>query len=128
MEDDEKASAGFGSYLAYAAYVCIFSYVVAFMETFTIQHFEPYQIHDRAAMYKYGSVFYGIYFVVSFPMHVYLEEAKKPHSLKHYIMNAFATCGMVTLLLDMWRMAIGSIVQECPFEEAHQRIIPFITP
>jgi len=129
MEEGELAKAGgLVATLVYALFVGLFSVAVAFMETFTIQHFEPYEIHDREAMYKYGSVFYALYFVVSFPMHVYLEEAKTPHSLKHYVMNAFATCGMVTLLLDMWRMAIGSIVQDCPFQEAHLRLIPFVMP
>jgi len=78
-------------------------------------------------MYLYGSDFYFIYFIVSFPMHFAIEEGSKT-SLRSTIMNAFATCGMVTLLLDMWRMAIGPIVQNCPFEEAQHRIIPFIQP
>ena len=116
-------------YIGYAVYIGLFSYVLAFMETFTIQHFEPYEIHDRRAMYIYGSVFYALYFVVACPMHFGIDESKGTStSLGSTIVNAFASCGMVTLLLDMYRIALGPIVLNCPFPEARTRSIPFIEP
>jgi len=113
--------------LGYAAFIVVFSFAVAFMETFTIQNFEPYEIYDREAMYKYGSVFYALYFVVSFPMHFSIDETKVS-TLRETVLNAFAACGIITLLLDMWRIFLGPIVPECPFEEAQSRIIPFVQP
>jgi hypothetical protein len=40
----------------------------AFMETLTISAYPDYSFEDRDMAYKLGSAFYGIYFVVSFPM------------------------------------------------------------
>ena len=57
-----------GALAAFVVYLFGFCCVVAFAETFTIQNFEPYHIHDRAAMYVHGSAFYALYFVFFFPM------------------------------------------------------------
>lgn len=45
-----------------------FSYFTAFMEAATLDGFPYYQHTDRWLMYKYGSAFYALYFIVSFPM------------------------------------------------------------
>lgn len=44
------------------------AYLTAFMEAFTLENFPYYEHTDRWLMYKYGSAFYALYFIVSFPM------------------------------------------------------------
>lgn len=51
------------------------SYATAFAETLTISGFPYYAFEDRNMAYTVGSVFYGIYFLVSFPMFQRLNEA-----------------------------------------------------
>jgi len=61
-------------------------------------------------MYVYGSIFYGIYFVVSFPMFLRLDENKgECWAIKNVALDSFACCMIVTLLLDFWRISIGRI-------------------
>ena len=84
--------------------VLVFSYVTAFMETFTIQHFPYYDIPDRWAMYVWGSVFYGLYFVVSFPMFFQLDERGNTWSLWRTTVDAMGCAMMITMLLDAWRL------------------------
>jgi cycloeucalenol cycloisomerase len=50
------------------AVVLCFSYFTAFMETLTISAFPDYSFEDRHMAYTVGSFFYGIYFIVSFPV------------------------------------------------------------
>ena len=50
------------------------AYFTAFMETWTISSFPYYTIRNRAWMYKVGSIFYGLYFIVTFPMYYRLGE------------------------------------------------------
>lgn len=110
------------------AYCC----VVAFAETFTIQNFEYYQIHDRWAMYTYGTAFYAMYFVFTFPMHLGIDEEADSESgqqqwpLSRVVINSFAACGMVTVALELWRVSIGAIVPNCPYPEASACGTPFI--
>jgi cycloeucalenol cycloisomerase len=105
--------------VVFVFYLLGFSCLLAFAETFTIQNFEHYQIIDRNAMYIYGSVFYALYFVFTFPMHLtFDEDAAQPWSLWQVVCNAFAASGMVTIALELWRVAIGSIVPNCPLPEA----------
>jgi len=54
--------------------VVVMAWVTAFMEAFSIQGFPYYHIADRTYMYTVGSIVYGIYFVVSFPMYQRLDE------------------------------------------------------
>jgi cycloeucalenol cycloisomerase len=96
----------------------VMSYFVAFMETWTIQKFPYYAFENEQAMYKYGLVFYALYFIVSFPMFLRLEEpvrqAKgnltiRTKSLSEVALDAFACSMMITLLLDFWRLWVGRI-------------------
>ncbi|CAA2992251.1 cycloeucalenol cycloisomerase [Olea europaea subsp. europaea] len=50
------------------AWILAFSYFIAYLETLAISNFPYYEFVDRASMYKVGSLFYAIYFMVSFPM------------------------------------------------------------
>ena len=57
--------------------VLAMSYAVAFMETLTISNFPYYDFEDRDMAYTVGSAFYGLYFVVSFPVYLRLDEPGK---------------------------------------------------
>lgn len=49
------------------------AYFTAFMETVTISSFPYYTFENRTMAYIYGSAFYGIYFIISFPGFYYLD-------------------------------------------------------
>jgi len=50
------------------------AYTTAFMESLTICGFPYYDFADRHMAYTLGSAFYGIYFLVSFPMFLRVDE------------------------------------------------------
>ena len=60
--------------------VLAMSYATAFMETLTISNFPYYDFEDRAMAYTVGSAFYGLYFVVSFPVYYALDEPGITHT------------------------------------------------
>ena len=62
----------------FVALVLAMAYAVAFMETLTISHFPYYDFEDRDMAYTVGSAFYGIYFIVSFPVHQLVGNAVHP--------------------------------------------------
>ena len=93
--------------------------------------FPYYAIEDREHLYTAGSVIYGLYFIVSFPMfyrldentdHASTEQSKscfKDHSssplrhackcrgtwsLEKTLIDSLAACMIVTILLEMWRL------------------------
>ena len=72
----------------------------------------PYYKHeDKFRMYTIGSLFYAIYFWVSFPVFYTLDEwprsARAP--LWRAAWDALASAMLVTIILDLWRVGIGSI-------------------
>jgi cycloeucalenol cycloisomerase len=64
-------------------------------------------------MYKVGSLFYAIYFFVSFPMFYRMDEeaGKKGYGLWRVVVDALAAGMIVTCLLDFWRLGVGSIYE-----------------
>jgi cycloeucalenol cycloisomerase len=110
--------------------ILAFSYFTAFMETLTISSFPYYSFADRFMAYTLGSAFYGIYFIVSFPVFYRLDEkdatvsdssayskaleskdtlskeyAKcKVYSLYDTVMESMGTGMIVLLLLDFCRL------------------------
>ena len=60
-------------------------------------------------MYRVGSLFYGIYFLVSFPVFFRLDEGHAPWSLAQTAGSSLAACMLVTLLLDFWRLGFGNM-------------------
>ncbi|CAM9208988.1 unnamed protein product [Chrysoparadoxa australica] len=90
--------------------VVFMSYVTAFMETFTISAYPDYFFEDRNMMYSIGSAFYGIYFLVSFPMFYRFDEWPRYHgpvSLLNSCVDSLG-CGMLILLgLDFTRLLLG---------------------
>jgi cycloeucalenol cycloisomerase len=96
---------------AEAAAVFLLAYATAFMETLTIAHFPYYTIANRDAMYRVGSLFYAIYFFVSFPAFFRMDEAPRGprHSARRAVADALAAGMLVTCLLDFWRLGLGGI-------------------
>lgn len=103
--------------------IAVLSWITAFMETFTIQHVcaflslltkqFPYYTHqNKALMYTVGSVVYGIYFIISFPMFLRLDEnAGEDWPISKVVIDALGACMAVTILLDFWRLYVGGIVE-----------------
>ncbi len=116
---------GKARYLYVQTIVIIMSYAVAFLETFTIQNFPYYDIPDRHAMYVYGSMFYGIYFIVSFPMFARLDETANAWNLSETFVDSMACCMIVTQLLDFWRIGIGHVT-DAPASNSVQQSVPFV--
>ena len=63
----------------------------------------------RSTMYKVGSLFYGIYFLVSFPVFYRMDEGHLPWSMASVLGSSLGACMLVTLLLDFWRLAFGPL-------------------
>lgn len=111
------------------ALVSTLSYITAFMEAFTISGYSCYQFADRHAAWVYGSAFYGIYFLVSFPMFLRIDEADedesaqgltpktrstrttstlpKTFSVFDTVVESLASGMAVLLILDMVRVYMG---------------------
>ncbi|KAL5077367.1 hypothetical protein RYX36_016351 [Vicia faba] len=73
--------------------------------------FPYYEFVDRDSMYKVGSLFYAIYFIVSFPMFLRIDE--KPGNkwdLPRVAVDALGAAMLVTIILDLWRIFLGPIV------------------
>ena len=102
--------------VALVSQVLFLSYFTAFMETLTISTFPYYSFEDRTMAYVYGSAFYGLYFVVSFPGFYYLdarvdEDEDRAGRREVTLVDAFtAACGhgmMILTLLDFVRLHLG---------------------
>uniref|UniRef100_A0A7S0DTR5 Cycloeucalenol cycloisomerase n=1 Tax=Amorphochlora amoebiformis TaxID=1561963 RepID=A0A7S0DTR5_9EUKA len=88
--------------------VLIMSYATAFMESLTISGFPCYGFKDRDLAYTLGSAFYGIYFIVSFPMFLRLDESPpKKWDLFTVAVEALASGMAVLMLLDIVRVYMG---------------------
>ena len=86
------------------------SYTTAFMESLTICGFPYYRFEDRDMAYTLGSAFYGIYFLVSFPMFLRIDEDqggvyKMPMSQVFW--EAMGSSMLVLCLLDFVRVYLG---------------------
>lgn len=63
-------------------------------------------------MYRVGSLFYAIYFFVSFPVFFYMDEGLRHScSLWTAATEALASGMIVTILLDFWKLAFGGFSQ-----------------
>ncbi|KXZ42322.1 hypothetical protein GPECTOR_162g137 [Gonium pectorale] len=99
---------------AMAFVVFTLAYATAYAETLTIAHFPYYTFVDRDRMYSVGSLFYAIYFFVSFPMFYRIDEYPQRKGAKwtssEAALDSLAAGMFVTILLDLWRISVGSIV------------------
>ncbi|ONI08006.1 hypothetical protein PRUPE_5G152900 [Prunus persica] len=94
-----------------AAWILALSYFIAYLETVAISNFPYYQFVDRASMYTVGSLFYAIYFIVSFPMFLRIDEKPgNPWDLPRVAIDALGAAMLVTIILDLWRIFLGPIV------------------
>eukprot|EP00803_Ostreobium_quekettii_P001838 evm.model.scf_2928.1 EVM.evm.TU.scf_2928.1 scf_2928:3937-5187(+) len=94
-----------------ALWIFVLSYSTAFMETLTIANFPYYSFVDRGRMYTVGSLFYAIYFFVSFPLFYRIEEnPREKWTISQCTMDSLAAGMLVTMLLDFWKLGVGSIV------------------
>ncbi|KAJ1451236.1 hypothetical protein M885DRAFT_620936 [Pelagophyceae sp. CCMP2097] len=99
-----------------AVFVCAavvaMAYLTAFMETLTIASFPYYSFEDRDAAYTVGSAFYGIYFLVSFPMFARIDETPpgavdaQTHTLEQALLEVGASSMLVLCLLDFVRLGL----------------------
>ncbi|KAM0982224.1 hypothetical protein ACFX2A_015473 [Malus domestica] len=109
-------------WVAEAAWILAFSYFIAYLETVAISNFPYYQFVDRASMYTVGSLFYAIYFIVSFPMFLRIDEKPgDPWDLPRAAIDALGAAMLVTIILDLWRIFLGPIV---PIPETKQCLQP----
>lgn len=79
------------------------SYTTAFMESLTICGFPYYSFADRHMAYTLGSAFYGIYFLVSFPMFLRVDETKLM-PMSQVFWEAMGSGMAVLCLLDFVRV------------------------
>jgi len=90
------------------------AYTTAFTESATISGFPCYSFADVHQAYTLGSAFYGIYFIVSYPLFANLDEppADSPlsriqrHSLRSAVLEALGAGMAVLLLLDLVRVGL----------------------
>ncbi|KAK9820532.1 hypothetical protein WJX72_011370 [[Myrmecia] bisecta] len=106
-----KASGPLQQKLWTALTVFLLAYATAYMETLTIAHFPHYNFKDKARMYSLGSLFYAIYFFVSFPWFLQMDESPVQRwSVGRAATDSLAAGMLVTILLDAWRLGIGAIM------------------
>lgn len=106
-------SSGQTRYLIMAVTVFVSAYVIAFMEVFTIQSFPYYAYPDKTLMFKIGSLFYALYFFVSFPAFYRLDEYAERGDIwtvGRTVWDSLATCMLVILLLEAWRVLLGPMI------------------
>lgn len=79
--------------------------------------FPYYTFVDRGKMYTVGSLFYAIYFFVSFPWFFLMDEdvvtgprPRRPWTVGQAATDALAASMLVTILLDLWRLGMGPII------------------
>ncbi|XP_020524919.1 cycloeucalenol cycloisomerase isoform X1 [Amborella trichopoda] len=111
-----------------ASWILALSYFIAFLETYAISNFPYYDFVDRASMYKIGSLFYAIYFIVSFPMFIRLDEKPSdPWTLSRVAIDALAASMLVTILLDLWRLYIGPITNISATNQCREPGLPWLS-
>ncbi|KAI9079669.1 hypothetical protein K1719_038290 [Acacia pycnantha] len=103
-----------------ASWILALSYFIAYLETLAISDFPYYEFVDRDAMYKVGCLFYALYFLVSFPMFIRIDEKSgNKWDLPRVAVDALGASMLVTIILDLWRIFLGPIVpipgsKQCP--------------
>ncbi|GJQ14758.1 hypothetical protein GpartN1_g6549.t1 [Galdieria partita] len=91
-------------------FILSLAYATAVAETVTIAWFPYYSFDNWEKMVYFGSVFYALYFVVSFPMYYRIDEDPEHEwNLTAVVLDSFAAAMIVTLLLDLWRIFVGSL-------------------
>ncbi len=91
--------------VAMGVVVIVVALLTAFAETWTISSFPYYTYPDYHEMLTKGTVFYGTFFVVTFPWFARLDEDPlKLWSVGRVVMEALAAMMTVLLCEDIWRL------------------------
>lgn len=92
-------------YIAVGLFVVTAAFLTALMETWTISGFPYYTYPDFHEMLTRGSLFYGTFFVVTFPWFARLDENPlKLWSVGKVVKEALAAMMTVLLCDDAWRL------------------------
>ena len=92
-------------YVMGGASVIVLSILTAFLETYTISNFPYYTYPDYYSMLTTGSVFYGMFFMVSFPAFYFIDE-QETWSIGRVVITAFGCMMIIMLLADIWRLQV----------------------
>ena len=92
-----------------SSFIGLIAYITAFMETKTIEGFEYYEFENREKALIVGSCVYMIYFIVSFPMFLRVDESVDRWSIYDVLMDSLACCMLVTIMLDWWKLIYGAV-------------------
>jgi len=65
---------------------------------------------DLERMLKWGSIYYAMYFIVSFPSVFRLDEEQNNWTLSRTVLEACAVSAISLLLLDLWALILGPVV------------------
>lgn len=65
---------------------------------------------DLERMLKWGSIYYAMYFIVSFPNVFRLDEKQNNWTLSRTVLEACAVSAISLLLLDLWALILGPVV------------------
>lgn len=88
------------------AVLCM-SYTTAVMETVTIAGYKCYTFDDWHHAATVGSVFYAIYFIISFPMFYWFTNRVQTATWFETVVESLATSMAVLCLLDFVRVGLG---------------------
>lgn len=102
-----------GMRFAFPLLVFVVGYFWAWLETKAMANpliAESFYYEKLDAMLRYGSVFYALYFVGSFPIFYFIDEdPERPWDLQRTALAALAASMIVFFLLDFWTKLIGAI-------------------
>ena len=104
------SSANPSSFVKGCILVAILAWITAFMEAFTIQAVPYYSFADRSNAYIFGSMVYGVYFIVSFPMFLRLDERVSDSSwtISKTIIDSLGASMLVLILLDLLKIFLNN--------------------
>ena len=99
-------------------FILLTAVFTAFAESWTISNFPYYTYPDLNEMLTKGSIFYGTYFVVTFPWFFRMDEDPEDlWSIHRVIVEAFAAMMVVLLCADIWRL--------CLFDTPYAKVMSF---
>ena len=92
----------------------ILGFMMAFGETYAMANPEMADVflyRDRAAMLRYGSIFYGGLFVIGLPFWFAIDEkAGERTPMRKVVLDVLAANMLMLLWYETWRLALGPLV------------------
>ena len=96
--------------IASAVFVLVAAFFTAFTETLAMSAFPYYTYPDFTRMLTLGSVFYGTFFVVTFPWFCAMDEDPvRPWPIASVAVAALAAMMVVLLCAEFWRLTLDSL-------------------